>query len=39
VLAVLWWIGAWAVVWGVSLLSASLRMRKWARSGTARAFG
>ncbi|MHA6847850.1 HdeD family acid-resistance protein [Ralstonia syzygii] len=38
VLAVLWWIGAWALVWGVALVGAALRIRRWARSGSARAF-
>lgn len=38
VLAVLWWIGAWAIVWGVALILAALRVRRWGRSGSARAF-
>lgn len=38
VLAVLWWIGAWAIVWGMALVLAALRVRKWGRSGSARAF-
>ena len=38
VLAVLWWIGAWAIVWGITLIFAALRVRKWGRSGSARAF-
>ncbi|MCO5400245.1 HdeD family acid-resistance protein [Ralstonia soli] len=38
VLAVVWWIGAWAIVWGMALILAALRVRKWGRSGTARAF-
>ena len=38
VLAVLWWIGAWAIVWGATLVFAALRVRKWGRSGSARAF-
>lgn len=38
VLAVLWWIGAWAIVWGAALIFAALRVRKWGRSGSARAF-
>ena len=38
VLAVLWWIGAWAIVWGIALIFAALRVRKWGRSGSARAF-
>lgn len=38
VLAVPWWIGAWALVWGVALVGAALRIRRWARSGSARAF-
>lgn len=37
-LAVLWWIGAWALVWGAALVGAALRIRRWARSGSARAF-
>ena len=37
-LAVLWWIGAWAIVWGIALIFAALRVRKWGRSGSARAF-
>lgn len=38
VLAVLWWIGAWAIVWGITLIRVALRVRKWGRSGSARAF-
>lgn len=38
VLAVLWWIGTWAIVWGAALILAALRVRKWGRSGSARAF-
>jgi len=38
VLAVLWWIGAWAIMWGVALILAALRVRRWGRSGSARAF-
>ena len=38
VLSVLWWIGAWAIVWGVALILAALRVRRWGRSGSARAF-
>ncbi|WP_296228008.1 HdeD family acid-resistance protein [Ralstonia sp. UBA689] len=38
VLAVLWWIGAWAIVWGIALICVAFRVRKWGRSGSARAF-